>query len=150
MFYNIYLKQQHDSHRSAPFQSACNICHIWGWTPHLYYIRPPAYREVILPYFGLTYCVPSDITTTLFGVSIYTKNIRQNAACTGMFFFANVRVLFLVVFSNSFWLAVHGKPVLFWKGISGLKFPCFLFYACVVALMEIGSSRVLGDSDIIT
>ena len=29
-----------------------------------------------------------------------------------------------------FWLAVHGKPVLFWKGISGLKFPCFLFYAC--------------------
>ena len=25
---------------------------------------------------------------------------------------------------------VHGKPVLFWKGISGLKFPCFLFYAC--------------------
>jgi len=26
-----------------------------------------------------------------------------------------------------FWLAVHGKPVLFWKGISGLKFPCFLF-----------------------
>jgi len=20
--------------------------------------------------------------------------------------------------------------VLFWKGISGLKFPCFLFYAC--------------------
>ena len=28
---------------------------------------------------------------------------------------------------NPFWLAVHGKPVLFWKGISGLKFPCFLF-----------------------
>ena len=26
-----------------------------------------------------------------------------------------------------FWLAVHGKPVLFWKGNSGLKFPCFLF-----------------------
>ena len=26
-----------------------------------------------------------------------------------------------------FWLAVHGKPVLFWKGTSGLKFPCFLF-----------------------
>ena len=26
-----------------------------------------------------------------------------------------------------FWLAVHGKPVLFWKGISGLKFSCFLF-----------------------
>ena len=25
------------------------------------------------------------------------------------------------------WLAVHGKPVLFWKGTSGLKFPCFLF-----------------------
>jgi len=23
------------------------------------------------------------------------------------------------------WLAVNGKPVLFWKGISGLKFPCF-------------------------
>jgi len=31
---------------------------------------------------------------------------------------------------STFWLAVHGKPVLFWKGISGLKFPCFLFYAC--------------------
>jgi len=28
-----------------------------------------------------------------------------------------------------FLLAVHGKLVLFWKGISGLKFPCFLFYA---------------------
>ena len=28
---------------------------------------------------------------------------------------------------SCFWLAVHGKPVLFWKGISGLKFPCFLF-----------------------
>jgi len=26
-----------------------------------------------------------------------------------------------------YWLAVHGKPVLFWKGNSGLKFPCFLF-----------------------
>ena len=26
-----------------------------------------------------------------------------------------------------FWLAVHGKPVLFWKGTSGLKFPCFTF-----------------------
>ena len=26
-----------------------------------------------------------------------------------------------------FWLAVHGKPVLFWNGTSGLKFPCFLF-----------------------
>ena len=26
-----------------------------------------------------------------------------------------------------FWLAVHDKPVLFWKGTSGLKFPCFLF-----------------------
>ena len=25
-----------------------------------------------------------------------------------------------------FWLAVNGKPVLFWKGISGLKFPCFI------------------------
>ena len=25
------------------------------------------------------------------------------------------------------WLAVHGKPVLFWKGNSGLKSPCFLF-----------------------
>jgi len=31
---------------------------------------------------------------------------------------------------GAFWLAVHGKPILFWKGISGLKFPCFLFYAC--------------------
>jgi len=29
-----------------------------------------------------------------------------------------------------FWLAVNGKPVLFWKSISGLKFPCFQFYAC--------------------
>jgi len=29
-----------------------------------------------------------------------------------------------------FWLAVNGKPVLFWKGISGLKFPRFLSYAC--------------------
>ena len=28
---------------------------------------------------------------------------------------------------SGFWLAVHGKPVLFWKGISGLKFPCFRF-----------------------
>ena len=27
----------------------------------------------------------------------------------------------------SFWLAVHSKPVLFWNGTSGLKFPCFLF-----------------------
>ena len=26
-----------------------------------------------------------------------------------------------------FWLAVHGKPVLFWKGTSVLKFPCFTF-----------------------
>ena len=32
--------------------------------------------------------------------------------------------------SKRFWLAVHGKPVLFWKGTSGWKFPCFLFYAC--------------------
>jgi len=29
-----------------------------------------------------------------------------------------------------FWLALNGKPVLFWKGISGLKCPCFLFYVC--------------------
>jgi len=29
--------------------------------------------------------------------------------------------------TDSSWLAVHGKPVLFWKGSSGLKFPCFLF-----------------------
>jgi len=28
------------------------------------------------------------------------------------------------------WLALNGKPVLFWKGISGLKCPCFLLYAC--------------------
>ena len=28
---------------------------------------------------------------------------------------------------TGFWLAVHGKPVLFWNGTSGLKFPCFLF-----------------------
>ena len=28
-----------------------------------------------------------------------------------------------------FWLAVHGKPVLFWKDICGLKIRCFLFYA---------------------
>ena len=27
----------------------------------------------------------------------------------------------------AYWLAVHGKPVLFWNGTSGLKFPCFLF-----------------------
>jgi len=26
-----------------------------------------------------------------------------------------------------YWLAVHGKPVLFWKGISGLQFPAFYF-----------------------
>ena len=32
--------------------------------------------------------------------------------------------------THDFWLAVHGKPVLFWKDISGLKFPCFQFYAC--------------------
>jgi len=36
------------------------------------------------------------------------------------------------VMDLAFWLAVHGKPVLFWKGISGLKFPCFLFYACLL------------------
>jgi len=33
-------------------------------------------------------------------------------------------------FLRLYWLAVHGKPVLVWKGISGLKFPCFLLYAC--------------------
>jgi len=27
-----------------------------------------------------------------------------------------------------FWLAVHGKAVLFWKEMSGLKFPCIIFY----------------------
>ena len=32
--------------------------------------------------------------------------------------------------TTCFWLAVHGKSVLFWKGISGLKLACFLFYAC--------------------
>ena len=37
--------------------------------------------------------------------------------CTGHF----------VMVPLHFWLAVHGKPVLFWKGNSGLKFPCFLF-----------------------
>ena len=43
--------------------------------------------------------------------------------------------LHVVVFTNNpfdldllpSWLAVHGKPVLFWNGTSGLKFPCFLF-----------------------
>jgi len=30
------------------------------------------------------------------------------------------------------WPFLNGKPVLFWKGISGLKFPCFLFYACLL------------------
>ena len=53
-------------------------------------------------------------------------------------------------FRKPYWLAVHGKPVLFWKGISGLKFPCFLFYAYLIARMEMGTSRVSGDSDIIT
>ena len=31
---------------------------------------------------------------------------------------------------SCFWLAVHGKLVMFWKCISGLKLPCFLLYAC--------------------
>ena len=35
-------------------------------------------------------------------------------------------VTFELYIVNYFWLAVHGKPVLFWKGNSGLKFPCFL------------------------
>jgi len=45
-----------------------------------------------------------------------------------VFVLAGILVRFF--FNGSFWLAVHGKPVLFWKGISGLLFPCFLLYAC--------------------
>ena len=33
---------------------------------------------------------------------------------------------FMFQYSCCFWLADHGKPVLFWNGTSGLKFPCFL------------------------
>ena len=36
-------------------------------------------------------------------------------------------VVTYIFFSLLFWLAVHGKPVLFWKCISGLKFHCFYF-----------------------
>jgi len=51
-----------------------------------------------------------------------------------MIFFCPKRYFFLIFTLASlaihlkpcFWLAVHGKPVLFWKGTSGLKFPCFL------------------------
>jgi len=41
----------------------------------------------------------------------------------------NSLVICNLIYMLCFWLAVHGKPVLFWKGISGLKFPCFLLYA---------------------
>jgi len=33
------------------------------------------------------------------------------------------------VSNDSFWLAAHDKPVLLWKGISGLKFPCYFMHA---------------------
>jgi len=49
-----------------------------------------------------------------------------------------------------FWLAVNGKPVLFWKGISD-RFETFLLsiLCMLIARMEMGTSRVSGDSDII-
>ena len=53
-----------------------------------------------------------------------TQNIKQNIIQNKLFY------VFFWLFYFFFWLAVNGKPVLFWKGISGLKFPCFLFYAC--------------------
>jgi len=52
-------------------------------------------------------------------------------------------------FQRIFWLAVHGKPVLFWKGISGLV--SLLSILCMlIARMEMGTSPVSGDSYIIT
>ena len=38
---------------------------------------------------------------------------------------------------------------LFWKGIFGLKFPCFSILCMLIARMEMGTSRVSSDSDII-
>ena len=43
----------------------------------------------------------------------------------------DVNVVIVNIFTiRRCWLAVNGKPVLCWKCISGLKLPCFLFYAC--------------------
>jgi len=51
-----------------------------------------------------------------------------------------------VFYTWYFWLAVHGKPVLFWNGTSGLKVSLLSFYACE----RDGPIRVSGGSDIIT
>ena len=51
--------------------------------------------------------------------------------CNQVDFLTIIVDCFILTFlSGSFWLAVHDKPVLFWKSISGFKVPCFLFYAC--------------------
>jgi len=50
--------------------------------------------------------------------------------CNNHFVLVPINLTRLHCLQHPYWLAVHGKPVLFWKGISGLKFPCFLFYAC--------------------
>jgi len=65
---------------------------------------------------------PFNIYFELKHVIIYKKLLRYLQVDWTSF------MLFGLPFT--FWLAIHGKPVLFWKGISGLKFPCFLFYAC--------------------
>jgi len=51
----------------------------------------------------------------------------------------------------SVWLAVNGKPVLFWKGINFQFEISLLSILCMlIAQMEMGTSRVSGDSDNIT
>jgi len=46
-----------------------------------------------------------------------------------------------------FWLGVHGMPVLFWKGISGFEIPLLSILCMLIARMEMGTTRVSGDSD---
>ena len=56
--------------------------------------------------------------------------VRNRETADGVQYLAKLRAGFtssLRWLITTFWLAVHGKPVLFWKGTSGLKFPCFLF-----------------------
>jgi len=75
------------------------------------------HKHVAIPYSSAHVTLRDDV-----GLQELCYPILTDALLSAVFLYS--------IHMKHFWLAVHGKPVLFWKGISGLKCPCFLFYAC--------------------
>jgi len=99
--------------------------------------------QVILPIF-----VSVGLVVNVVAFCVWVFGQRSKSMCCAIYIAPNSAVDFLFLTQPLLWesafvgwyediipktdftcklIAVHGKPVLFWKGNSGLKFPCFLF-----------------------